>query len=211
MEFSVTLVIVAITVLVSILANGNRSLKEKLVFNAYLVKHSKQYYRIFTHAFIHSGWMHLLINMWVLYMFGINVEKEFAAKFPNNGLISYVILYFGGIAFASLPAMLKHKNNPRYNALGASGAVASILYAFIILSPISRISLYFMVPLPAFIFGILYLWYEYAMDKRSKGNIAHDAHFYGALFGIIFMVFIDYNYITECIHDIQGYVVGFLS
>ena len=206
---SITRIIVAITALVTIIANNNNELKRKLLFNSYLIKHSKEYYRLFSHALIHSGWMHLLVNMWVLYMFGQMVEHELVGRYGSKGSIFFILLYVGGIAFASLPALIKHQDNPQYNALGASGAVASILFAYIILRPTSGISLYFMVNMPAFLFGILYLWYEWSMDKKSKGRIAHDAHFYGALYGVAFMLLVDYHYLIECGKDIQDYITSF--
>jgi membrane associated rhomboid family serine protease len=197
MEISITLILVAITVLISVVGFKNRSFKEKLLFNSYLFHHERQYYRLFSHAFIHSGWMHLLVNMWVLYIFGQFVEAELTNAFPFSGRISFVLLYVGGIAFASSSALVKHKDNIRYNSLGASGAVAAVLYAFIIMRPTHSIYLYFMIGLPAFLFGVLYLWYEYSMDKRSKG--------------ILFMLVIDYNYLIECYLDIKFYISSFLT
>jgi len=149
--------------------------------------------------------MHLLINMWMLYHFGQYVEDEFANVFPNNGQSSFLLLFFGGIVVSSIYSYTKHRNNSRYSALGASGTVSAILFAHIIMSPVSRISLYFMIPMPAWVFGIAYLWYEYSMSKRNRRRrgIGHDAHFYGALFGIIFMAIIDFNYLIECVDSIK--------
>lgn len=125
--------------------------------------------------------------MWVLFIFGMLTETYYNIFFEGRGKIFYLFLYLGGILFSTLPAMAKHKNNPSYNAVGASGAVSAVLFASILFRPMSEIYIMFIpIGIPAFIFGILYLIYEAYMGKRAKDNIAHDAHFWGALFGIVF-------------------------
>lgn len=211
MEFSVTTILVAVTSLVSIIGFSNREFKNKLLFNAYLIRHENQYYRAISNAFIHADYMHLLINMWVLYMFGRGVEATLVRDFGTKGIYIYLILYVAAIIFSGLRALNKHKDNPRYNALGASGAVSAILYAFIILYPMNRISLYFMIGMPAFVFGILYLWYEVRMDKRGRGRVAHDAHYMGAIFGVVFMLLLDFNYLTNFVDQIKHTITNLIS
>lgn len=184
-----TLYIIIITGLVSFAAFQNRDLMSKLMFNAYLVKHSNEWFRVFTHAFVHSGWMHLFVNMWVLWIFGGMVEEQFIL---NKGLIGkggYLALYLGGILFATLPSFKRHQDNFNYNAVGASGAVAAVLFSAIYFSPTMNLYLMFIpIPIPAIIFGIGYLALEWYLDKKSNDNIAHDAHFWGAAFGFAFSV-----------------------
>ena len=124
-----TLVIVIITALVSAAAFQNRELMSKLMFNAYLVKHSNQWYRVVTHAFIHGGWMHLAINMWVLWLFGGIVEDSLEVYRGSAGLFVYGALYMGGILFSTLPSYGRHQDNFSYNSLGASGATAAVLFS----------------------------------------------------------------------------------
>lgn len=177
--------IIIITVLVSIAGFQNRSLLAKLMFNAYLVKHSNEWFRVVTHAFVHGGWMHLLVNMWVLWIFGGLVEKHYMLEKGNLGIAGYLALYLGGILFSTLPSYNKHQNNFNYNAVGASGAVAAVLFSAIYFRPTMDLYLMFIpIPIPAVIFGIGYLALEWYLDKNSADNVAHDAHFWGAAFGI---------------------------
>ena len=182
-----TLTIVVATALISFAAFQNRELMSKLMFNAYLVKHSNDWYRVVSHAFIHSGWMHLGVNMWVLWMFGEMVEGAYGDVRGIAGLFGYGALYLGGILFATLPAYKKHQDNFSYNAVGASGAVAAVLFSAIYFAPTMDLYLMFIpIPIPAILFGIGYLALEWYLDKKSNDNIAHDAHFWGAAFGFSF-------------------------
>lgn len=186
---SITLVIIIVTALVSIAAMQNMELMAKLQFNAYLVKHSNQWYRALTHALVHAGWLHLFVNMWVLWNFGPIVEQFFDSYRGEWGKVMYVALYVGGVLFATLPAVQKHQNNFNYNAVGASGAVSAILFSSIYFLPTMGIYVMFIpVAIPAFVIGPLYLAYEWYQHKNSTDNVAHDAHFWGAAFGFVFTV-----------------------
>jgi membrane associated rhomboid family serine protease len=183
---SITLIIISITALVSFNCFSNRSLFDKLKFNAYAVAQQKQWYRLFSHALVHGDWMHLGVNMFVLWSFGSSVERYFTAYFGFKGTVLFIILYLGGVAFASVSALIKHKDNYYYNSVGASGAVGAVLFASILLNPMSSIYLFFIpIGIPAFIFGPMYIAYEVYMAKRYNDNIAHDAHYWGAVFGFI--------------------------
>jgi membrane associated rhomboid family serine protease len=169
--------------------------QEKLyawMLNPYAVIHRGQYYRILTSGFIHHDWVHLIFNMITLYFFGRNMEYVFIFLFGGGkGIFYYLVLYFLGMVVADVPSLLKHKDNPNYNSLGASGAVSAVLFASILFSPTNKIYLFFIpIGIPGFIFGALYLIYSYYQGKRMADNINHDAHLYGALFGIIFSVVI---------------------
>lgn len=183
----VTYLIIFFTVVVSLLAMNNEKIFDRLKFSAYDVKHSNHWYRFFTYGFIHAGYLHLIINMIVLYSFGRIVEYFFPVYFPGKGSFYYLLLYGGGLLLSVIPAFGKHKNDVFYNAVGASGAVAAVLFTSILLYPAGKIFFFFIpVPIPAPIFGVLYLFYEYYMSKHGKDNIGHDAHLWGALFGLIF-------------------------
>lgn len=184
-----TKIIVLITALVSIFGFQNRSMQAKLMFNAYLVKHSNEWYRVITHAFVHGGWMHLFVNMWVLWLFGGLVEDHFILEKGNLGILGYLALYLGGILFATLPSYGRHQDNFNYNAVGASGAVAAVLFSAIYFQPTMDLYLMFIpIPIPAVIFGVGYLALEWYLDKKSADNVAHDAHFWGAAFGFVFSI-----------------------
>lgn len=168
----------------------------KMMLSPYKVVHNKAYYRILTHGFIHSDGMHLAINLFVLWEFGSVVEREFGAGFP--------FLYFGAIIVASIPAIVKHKNNISYNSLGASGAVSAVLMAFIVAHPSHTLLLFFVIPIPAILAGLLFFIFERSMQKRGGTGIAHDAHIYGAGFGLIYALIKDPNGLSNMFSALTG-------
>lgn len=183
----ITIGIILLTSGVTILGFYNEEIFRRCKFNAYDVKHSNQWYRFFSYGFFHNGWMHLVVNMIVLYSFGEVVEKGYLYYFRTQYILYYLLLYFGGLLLCILPAYGKHRNDVFYNAVGASGAVSAVVFASILLDPDQKIFLFFIpVGIPAIAFGFVYLAYEFYMSRRGKDNIGHDAHFWGALFGIIF-------------------------
>ncbi|MFA5588453.1 MAG: rhomboid family intramembrane serine protease [Bacteroidales bacterium] len=184
----ITYLIIGITVLISFLAFQNILLMERLQYNPARVIHRKQYYRLFSHAFVHVGWTHLIVNMFVLYFFGQNVENYFSYFFGNRAKFFFVILYIGGILFSNTWSLIKYRNDYFYNAVGASGAVSAVLFTFIFINPWEMLYLFAIIPIPGIIFGAGYLLYSYYMVKRKTDNIAHDAHFLGAVFGILFPI-----------------------
>lgn len=193
---SLNLLIIITTVLVSISGFNNPQRLTRLVFNPFVIKARGEWYRVVTHAFVHTNWSHLFVNMFVLFFFGGNIEQLLTSSYGFAGKIYFLLLYLGGVVFATLPAFKRHINHPGYNAVGASGAVSAVLFAHILTGPTLTIYLFLAIPMPSFIFGIAYLWYEAWMDKRSNDNVAHDAHFWGALFGVAFMVALDFRYLT---------------
>ncbi len=192
---SITLILVIITSVLSVYAFSNPEQKYKLMFIPFNIKHRKnQGYRFFSHLFIHADWMHLIFNMYVLYIFGELVESVFMnLDGAVNGHLNYLLLYFGGGLFATLIPFGRHKDNPNYLSLGASGAVSSLVFASIILAPNIEIGLIFLPKIPGYLFGILYIAFEYYMDKRGNSGIAHDAHIGGAIFGIVFVIATKFN------------------
>ncbi len=176
--------IILATVLVSIQGFNNRILLEKWEYIPYLVHHRNERYRLFTHALVHADFFHLFVNMYVLFLFGSWVYDAFQELFGIQGIVYFLVLYVMGAVFAALPGYQKHKDNPYYRAVGASGAVSAVVFSAIVMYPTAELRLFFAIPMPAVVFGVIYLVYEYYMDKRSEGNIAHDAHYWGALFGV---------------------------
>ncbi len=204
--FSITIIIIAITCVVSLISFNKNELQAKLMFNPYLVSRG-QYYRIFTHAFIHGDYVHLFFNMYVLFSFGNIVENTLLSLFGNIGYLYYAILYIGGITFATIPGLKKHKDNIHYNAVGASGAVSAVLFSSIIFNPTQGgIGIIFIpIFLPPFIFGIVYLIFEWYMNQRRNSNIAHDAHIFGAIYGVIFTLILGKNIALNFINQIINY------
>ncbi|HCY40986.1 MAG TPA: rhomboid family intramembrane serine protease [Prolixibacteraceae bacterium] len=188
-----TFILIAITVAVSYAAFKSPRLMEQLQFNASKIFHKKEYHRLITHAFVHANWEHLFVNMIVLFSFGRAIETYFKYNFGNNHILYFFLLYFGGILFSNLYALYKYRNNYFYNAVGASGAVAAVLFAAIFFDPWNMIYFFGILPIPGIVFAILYLVYSYQMSNKQKDNVAHDAHFLGALYGFVFPVLINYR------------------
>lgn len=185
----ITYIIIAITVISSILAFGNQPLMSNCIFNPYVIDKRKQYYRFITSGFIHADLMHLFFNMYALYLFGLNVELALTEIFNDLGPYLYVALYFSALIMSATFSFFKHEDNPRYNALGASGAVSAILFVSIILYPTQKLMI-FPIPffIPSYILGPAYLLYSYYMGRKGTDNVGHDAHFFGALWGVLFIV-----------------------
>ena len=184
----VTLILILITAAVSILCFMGVLNSNALKFNAYDVWHRKQWYRMLSYGLVHGGWGHLFFNMLALYFFGTVVEQYFQAAFGSpSGIILYVVLYVTAIAVSTLGDLLKYRNAPGYNAVGASGAVSAVLFASILFEPKMGIYIYLIpIPVPGYIFAPLYLLYCWYMAKRNMDNIGHTAHFWGAVYGLLF-------------------------
>ena len=197
----ITVIIIAITCIVSILCFNGTLNGNKLIFNAYQVWHRKEWYRMLTSGIIHSGWGHLFFNMLTLYFFGRVVEQYFSAAFGGvPGAVLYVVLYVSALAISSLGDLVKYRDNWNYNALGASGAVSAVLFASILFAPKMGIYIYLIpIPVPGYIFAPLYLLYCWYMAKRTMDNIGHTAHFWGAVYGILFPIICKPDVLSFCL------------
>ncbi len=184
---NINLVIVLITCGVSFMAFRDHNFFDRLKFNAHAVKHyPNQWYRIFSYGLVHADFVHLAINMFVLYSFGDAVLYLFNIVFEGHAVLYYALLYIGGLAFSTLFDLRKYGDSPSYNAVGASGAVSAVIFASILIYPMGKISLLFIpIGIPSFIFGALYLIYSAYMGKKNIDNIGHNAHFWGAIYGMV--------------------------
>ncbi len=210
---TVTVVIIVLTCAVSLWAFNDQGIKQRMMFSPYRAVQHKEWYRVLTHSLVHADFMHLFFNMYVLYAFAYTqvagmpgLEDMYTLHFGDKGWYFFIMLYVGGVFFATLPSIGKHSNNDLYWSLGASGAVSAVLFSFIMMAPTKGLYFIFLpgVEIPAFVLGIGYLAYEYYMDKRGGGRIAHDAHFYGALYGIIYTIALDYHIAENFITQIQN-------
>lgn len=189
---SMTLAIIAFTAVVSLIALNNRAVFENLLFYPFRMQLQRDWFRFITHGFVHGGLLHLVINMYVLWMFGTAVEDAYADITGRSSTLPFLVLYLGGIVLSSIPGYFKHKDDPGYRAVGASGATSAVVFSFILLHPATKLMLILLpIPLPAWLFGLLYLGYEWYMSKRGRDGIAHDAHYFGALYGIAFTALLD--------------------
>lgn len=201
----ITWIFILITCAISIPAFSNHELFSKLRFNPFIIRETRQWYRFFTYGVLHADWTHLLINMFVLYSFGTNVELMMNVVFGVKGNLYYVLLYVGGIFLSVVPSFEKHKNDSWYNAVGASGAVSAIVFSSIIFAPNSKIYLFLIpFPIPAAVFGLLYLVYSAYMSRRASDNIGHDAHFWGAVFGVLFTIALKPSLFLEFVQQLSN-------
>jgi membrane associated rhomboid family serine protease len=191
----ITLVIVIITVLASLLAFRKKELLSRFDLAPFQVVRQGQYYRILTHAFLHTDYVHLGINMLVFYSFGTGIEKIFA-DLEHQGVIFsgpffFILLYIVSIVLSSLTTVIRYRDNEHYSAVGASGAVSAIVFTYIFFAPLQKIYFYMVLPIPGIVFGILYLGYSSYMSRRNRDHINHAAHFWGAVVGFLYPVILE--------------------
>jgi membrane associated rhomboid family serine protease len=188
----ITYLIIGFTAIVSFMAFNNPAMFHNLKHYPYAEKRDKEYYRWLTGGFLHGDMMHLIFNMLTLYFFGGFVESFFRQVFPGVGALVYLLFYLLAVVAASVGTYYKHQDHRGFASIGASGAVAAVLFAAILLQPTIGIGFLFIpIPIPGFIFAILYLWYSSYAANRSGDNIDHMAHFYGAVFGFCFPLLVE--------------------
>lgn len=183
----ITIALIATNVIFSLIAMSNQEVKSKAIMWPYGVKRYNQFYRFITSGFIHADYMHLFFNMFTLYFFGRVVEAYFS-MYGLGGNISYIILYFLGLIASDLPTYFKYKDDYNYLCLGASGAVSAVVFAAIVFNPWGSIYLFGALKLSSFLYAVLYIAYCVYMSKKGGDNINHDAHLWGALFGLGFTI-----------------------
>jgi membrane associated rhomboid family serine protease len=199
--YSITTIIIVLTSIISFLAFNSPRLMNALIFWPPAVSMRHQYYRFISCGLIHANVMHLAFNMITLYFFGKALEESYMGML---GLQHYyfTILYVLALIFANIPTYLKHRDDYNYRSLGASGAVCAVLFAFILLRPWDTIFLYF-IKMPAIIYALLFLGYSIYMSRKGGDNVNHDAHLWGALFGIIFTIAVRPGVISSFINELS--------
>jgi membrane associated rhomboid family serine protease len=186
--FDITLTIIIVTCIITLAGFRNGKVVDELIFWPPAINKNHQYYRFITCGLIHADYMHLIFNMLTLYFFGTFMEAHYQGELGLQKWY-YLALYIGALIVSNIPTYLKHRNDYNYRSLGASGAVSAVLFAFILLYPWQRI-IVLVFPVPAIVYGVLFLVYSAYMSKKGGDNVNHDAHFYGALFGILFTIFV---------------------
>ena len=213
---TITLIIIIITVLVSIAAFSNQKILDDFIFYPPAVTYNKQWYRFITCGLIHADFGHLIFNMYAFYLFGKAVEDYFILIFQEKGKLLYLLLYLTSLFVCLLPTYSKHRDDGSYRSLGASGAVSAVIFAYIMLEPLTGIGIIFIpgISIPGFLFGILYLVISSYLDKRGGGGINHSAHLWGAIYGIAFLIvaaylFSNYEVLQEFVYKVQTYLGRF--
>lgn len=178
-----TLAIIAANAIISFKAFNDHAFFDKYKFEVAAIKRGEQI-RMLTSGFLHVDGMHLFVNMLTLYFFASPVIN-------TVGTLAFLGIYIGSLLLGNLLSLYFHKDEPYYVAVGASGAVMGVLYSAILLYPDMMLGLFFLIPIPAYVFGIGYLLYSIYGMKSRRDNIGHDAHFGGAMGGyFITMLFV---------------------
>ena len=198
--------IFAFTLATSIWAFYNDNIYENLILNPYSVSRGRRVFTLISSGFIHADVMHLAFNMLSYFFFAFQLEHgNKNLNFAGIGHWQFGVLYFGSLILSDLPSVYKHRNDSWYNSLGASGAISAVIFSFIMFNPITgRLGLMFLpgIDMPAVIFGALYLVYCNYMSKRAQDNINHDAHFFGALSGVLITIIL----FPHSVHDFFGQI-----
>jgi membrane associated rhomboid family serine protease len=172
---------------------------EMNLLRPYRVARGRDYFTVITCGFVHADFGHLLFNSLTLFFFGPGLERLM-------GTTKFVALYFIGLVVSSLGTVFKQKNNPDYASLGASGAILSVLFAYIVYRPLDKIYLYFAIGIPAVLFAFGYLAYSWWASGHSRDRVNHDAHLDGALTGLIFVGVTDFNAWRHAFRAVSSYL-----
>lgn len=192
----VACVIFVITIITSLLAFSNNNLYSKMMLHPYTVFRGKDLHTVITSGLIHRDWMHLFFNMLSYFFFAFNLE-------PVIGHWQFGVLYVLSLILSDMPTVVKHKNDYNYFSLGASGAVSAVIFSTILFDPWNKI---FIFPFPFGVwfwaFGILYLVYCHYASKYSRDQINHDAHFFGAISGLMITIVFHHEVLLYFINKI---------
>lgn len=187
---TVLLVVIIANVLFSLKGLNDYSFFEKFKFQIGAIKQGQKI-RMLTSGFLHADYMHLGMNMYVLYMFGPSVIGEL-------GEIKFLMIYFGSLLIGNLLTLKYHDKELYYSAVGASGAVAGIIFSGILLHPGMKLMLFpIPISLPSYVFGVGYLLYSIYGMKKQLGNIGHSAHLGGAIGGYALTLFLKPSVFTD--------------
>lgn len=190
--------IFALTIGASLLAFNNEGLYGKWMLHPYSVYRKKNVFTLITSGLIHKDWMHLFFNMLSYYFFAFMLETRI-------GHWQFGVLYISSLVLSDLPSIAKHKNDYWYHSLGASGAVSAVIFSFIVYEPMTKMMIMPLpIPIPALLFGILYLVYCHYASKHARDNVNHDAHFFGALCGVFITAILHPEVLPQFIHQLSG-------
>ncbi len=171
---------------------------EKAVLRPYWLVRRREYEKLVTSGLVHADLMHLGFNMLTFYFFAFPLERRI-------GSLPFVLLYLLGLVASELGTYVKHRDNPDYATLGASGAISAVLFAYIVYYPDTELFLFLVpIPIPAPLFAVAYLAYTLWSARQARGRINHDAHLGGALTGLAFVALMEPNAYRELLTTLFG-------
>lgn len=183
LDAPVTLFLLIVNVLIGLYAfSTDPALIGRMAFRPVAVVQEREWYRFFTAGFLHVGWAHLAFNMLTLFFFGPVIEGVL-------GPLRFLVLYIGSDLAANAVTLARHRKNPAYSAVGASGAVSGIVFAYCLFDPFGLIYLFFIpVGIWAILFAPAYILLSVYAAGQGGGRIAHEAHIGGALGGLVLTI-----------------------
>ena len=196
-SFPITTALIAANIVASLVAFVQPDFYEQNLFRVGAIQRRREYHRIVTSGFLHVNATHLLLNMFVLWMFGPYLERWL-------GMGGYLIVYFGALIGASAWMLYEKRGDPDYSAVGASGAVSGVILAFCMFEPFAILYLFFAIPMPAIVFGVGYIAISFFLSRRDRTMIAHGAHLGGALAGLVLTVLVEPDALTRFIGALSG-------
>lgn len=203
-NFPVASLIMAITIGASLFAFSNEKYYNKWMLHPYYVSRGEDVYTYFTSALIHADWMHLIFNMMSYFFFAFSLEKDL-------GHWQFGLLYTASMILSDIPTVIKHKNNPGYRCLGASGAVSAVIFGAILFDPLMRMGIIMLpIMMPAYIFGILYLVYCHFASRHARDHVNHDAHLFGALCGLVITAILHPGILGSFAEQVSGAIRSYL-
>lgn len=177
---------------------GSSGFIERNLLRPYWLMRGAGWHTPVTSAFVHASLPHLLFNCMTLWAFGPQLEQAM-------GTAQFAGLYAFGLAGSTLRTVLKHRADPEYRTLGASGAVLAVLFASIIYFPHSSIYILPLpFPIPAPLFALVYTIYSIHASRQAQGTINHDAHLGGAIAGVLYVGLLD----PQRLHDFVVQILG---
>ncbi len=193
------------TLATSLAAFRDPRLMERFALRPNRLVYHRKHYTVLSSGFIHANWPHLLINMLTFYFFAFDLEHSFvrydAVAHKDDLEVSslvyilahgkYLILYIGSMVLADITTIVRHKDNPAYSAVGASGALSGVVLAYIIMAPATNNGFDVMIfgIIPGWMYALLFVVGSYFSSRsRPDDGIAHEAHLWGSIAGVFLTV-----------------------
>jgi membrane associated rhomboid family serine protease len=197
-------IIFLFTIVTSIYAFSNHEVYGKFMLHPYSVSRGQKLYTLITSGLIHKDWTHLLFNMLSFYFFAFPLERTLVS-ISAWGHIHFGVIYVLSLVLSDVSSITKHKDHFWYNSLGASGAVCAVVFSYILFYPLTKmLILPIPIPIPAVLYGFLFLGYCWYAARHASDHINHDAHFYGALTGVLLTVILHPDIVPYFLGQLMG-------